>query len=118
MKVWAFSFAALVVHFDSAAATVVDGTASFLNGAIVITSGNAGTPVPLTITQTDAAFTGKMLDVVSATPESVASVSTAGAVLKKTGTFDIPHPLRSDPRQRLQHSFVEAPLVDNIYTGE
>jgi hypothetical protein len=45
------------------------------------------------------------------------SISGAGAVLKAFGTFDIPHPLKNDPQQRLRHSFVESPLVDNIYTG-
>jgi hypothetical protein len=45
------------------------------------------------------------------------SITSAGLMTKGSGTFDIQHPLKGDPRERLRHSFVESPLVDNLYTG-
>jgi hypothetical protein len=44
-------------------------------------------------------------------------ITSAGVMAKGSGTFDIQHPLKDDPQERLRHSFVESPLVDNLYTG-
>ena len=40
-----------------------------------------------------------------------------GALSKGSGSFDIPHPLKSDPKERLVHSFIEGPRCDLIYRG-
>ena len=45
-------------------------------------------------------------------------VDISGALTKGSGTFNIPHPLKSKEKtHRLAHSFVEAPRGDNIYRG-
>jgi hypothetical protein len=40
-----------------------------------------------------------------------------GALSKGSGTFDIAHPLYSDHKKRLVHSFIEGPRCDLIYRG-
>jgi hypothetical protein len=40
-----------------------------------------------------------------------------GALSKGGGTFDIAHPLYSDHKKRLVHSFIEGPRCDLIYRG-
>eukprot|EP00953_Heterococcus_sp_UTEX-ZZ885_P037850 19429-Heterococcus_DN1.PRE.2 len=105
------------------------GTCTFGNGYISITTGDGTQSEPaLKLKQLASGFTGNLLQVDSAsagtnpvgtiTHEGVISVSSGGTLTKVSGTFDIPHPLKDDPLQRLRHSFVESPLVDNIYTGE
>ena len=40
-----------------------------------------------------------------------------GALSKGSGTFDIAHPVYSDHKKRLVHSFIEGPRCDLIYRG-
>jgi hypothetical protein len=44
-------------------------------------------------------------------------LSIGGTLSKTTGTFNIKHPTKNDPNQRLIHSFIEGPRCDNIYRG-
>ena len=47
------------------------------------------------------------------------TVSCAGALVKASGSFRIPHPLEAKKDTHdLVHSFVEAPQADNIYRGK
>lgn len=46
-----------------------------------------------------------------------ANVSIPGTLSKGGGSFDIHHPLSSDAKDRLVHSFVEGPRCDLIYRG-
>jgi len=43
--------------------------------------------------------------------------SIGGALSKGSGTFDIQHPLKNNPDERLVHSFIEGPRCDLIYRG-
>jgi hypothetical protein len=45
------------------------------------------------------------------------NVSITGSLSKGSGTFDIAHPLYSDHKKRLVHSFIEGPRCDLIYRG-
>jgi len=40
-----------------------------------------------------------------------------GSIAKTSGTFDIIHPVKDDPKKRLLHSFIEGPRCDLIYRG-
>jgi len=40
-----------------------------------------------------------------------------GSIAKTSGTFDIIHPAKNDPKKRLLHSFIEGPRCDLIYRG-
>ena len=44
-------------------------------------------------------------------------LNVGGTLSKTTGTFNIEHPTKNDPNQRLIHSFIEGPRCDNIYRG-
>ena len=46
------------------------------------------------------------------------NVSMPGTLSKGGGTFDIQHPLFTDAKKRLVHSFVEGPRCDLIYRGK
>ncbi len=51
------------------------------------------------------------------TTNPTSTLTVNGSLSKSTGTFDIQHPLKNDPNERLLHSFVEAPRADLIYRG-
>jgi hypothetical protein len=61
---------------------------------------------------------------VSGTDFHLAIVSGAGRILPHSvkisniKTFNIPHPLKNDPSQRLVHSCIEGPRIDLMYRGE
>jgi hypothetical protein len=93
------------------------GTCTFGNGYISITTGNGAQTEPALKVKQTGSYVGNLFQVYNASGD-LATISSAGVLTKPGGTFDIPHPLKGDPLQRLRHSFVESPLVDNIYTGE
>jgi hypothetical protein len=73
--------------------------------------------VPLTI-KASTGYTGDVVSVLDSAGSTTFSIATTGTVAKQSGTFDIQHPLSSQTAtKRLRHSFVESPLVDNLYSG-
>jgi hypothetical protein len=96
----------------------VNPTSTFGSGFISLESNQTGTDALLSI-KLNAGYTGKAFEVYDSSASTVPtfSLSSNGTIAKSSGTFDIQHPLKNDPLERLRHSFVESPLVDNIYTG-
>jgi len=96
------------------AGSLTDGTMSIASGSLtgVVGITASGTITDGTMSVASGAFTAV------ASIVTTGDVTVGGALSKASGTFDIQHPLSDDPRRRLRHSFVESPLVDNLYIGE
>jgi hypothetical protein len=92
--------------------------ASYGKGRISLTAQAAPTSsvVPLTI-KTSTGYTGDAVRFLDTTGSTKCFITSTGTLVKQSGTFDIKHPLALQPSKRLRHSFVESPLVDNLYSG-
>jgi hypothetical protein len=94
-------------------------SATYGSGFVSLESNTTGSPTDAVVSiKLSNGYVGNALEVydsASGTPKFTLQYD--GIILKSSGTFDIPHPLKDDPLERLRHSFVESPLVDNIYTG-
>jgi hypothetical protein len=93
--------------------------ASYSTGHIGLTAQASLTTsvVPLTI-KTSTGYSGDVIQAVDSSGAKTFSIGTTGTIVKQSGTFDIQHPLLStQPTKRLRHSFVESPLIDNLYSG-
>jgi hypothetical protein len=106
--------AVLLLHVALAAAS----RASYTTGHIGLTAqaSFASSAVPLTI-KTSTGYNGDVIQGWDSSGSKTFSIATSGTIIKQSGTFDINHPLTSQSSKRLRHSFVESPLVDNLYSG-